>query len=174
MVRFTTSVLSAIQQKNWYSALTLSLTLPDICGKLESPTSKSGERYIAWWNKYLLEKYTIFLSGSDAYALRCAYLHEGGDDVSEQKAQDALTRFIFREPPGNNNIVHCNLHVITHPVITSALQLQVDIFCADICEGVNKWSVDTKDNKDIQKRTEKLLNIAKPAIRPPDRRAASQ
>jgi hypothetical protein len=160
MVRFTNAVRSAIEQKNWYSALTLSLTLPDICGKLESPTVKSGERYIAWWDKYLLENYTvksplnkIFLSGSDAYALRCAYLHEGGDDVSEQKAQDALTRFIFIEPPASGTI-HCNLS-------NTALQLQVNIFCADICEGVDKWIIDTKDNKDIQERARKLLNIRK-------------
>lgn len=34
---FTNAVKNSLEQENWYSALTLALTLPDICGKLENP-----------------------------------------------------------------------------------------------------------------------------------------
>ncbi|MDZ7993125.1 MAG: hypothetical protein RM022_025760 [Nostoc sp. EfeVER01] len=64
-------------------------------------------RYLNWYNSYIKEKYTgiggrwneekeyvydenaksIFLSGEDCYALRCAYLHNGLDEITEQKAR---------------------------------------------------------------------------------------
>ena len=33
MKRFTNSIIIALQVENWYGALTLALTLPDICGR---------------------------------------------------------------------------------------------------------------------------------------------
>lgn len=63
---------------------------------------------------------TSFLNGGDCYALRCAVLHEGSDDIVEQRAREALERFEFYEPaPGLR--MHCNQ-------IGVRLQLQVDLF----------------------------------------------
>ncbi|MGD0754892.1 MAG: hypothetical protein ABR927_07505 [Bacteroidales bacterium] len=71
------SVESSIKIGNWYSALTLTLTLPDIAGKVDYPISSSNKRYSAWFDKYLGDKYKakvgpkkeehIFLSGNDCY-----------------------------------------------------------------------------------------------------------
>lgn len=157
MDHLTEAVRAAIKDKNWHGALSLSLTLPDICGKLQSPTAKSGPRFKAWWEKYCADKYTVgpsrrkILSGSDAYALRCAFLHEGGDDITEQQARDVLSRFTFIYPPDNGSM-HCNLFGDT-------LQLQVDRFCTDICDGVDAWLKEFSADNEVQGRLKELLII---------------
>ncbi len=34
MERFTRAIEKSIKSENWYAALTLALTIPDICGRL--------------------------------------------------------------------------------------------------------------------------------------------
>jgi hypothetical protein len=161
MQRFIDAVNSANEQKNWLAALTLAITLPDICGQLENPQSGSEVRFVAWWNKYLLPKYTrkigprqeehVFLSGGDAYALRCAYLHEGSDDVLNQRARVALEKFHFITPP-QSGMIHRNQ-------INNALQLQVDVFCKEICGGVSQWLKDNENSTEITSRCAALLTV---------------
>jgi len=155
------SLESAIEQKNWYAAVMVALTLPDICGKIEHPADNSGARYKKWCEKYLEPKYTHFvgpswmggfehkfLSGSDCYALRCALLHEGSDEITEQRARESLDRFHFTAPPDSGSM-HCNQ-------ANMVLQLQVDKFAADIIQSIREWLSDIKG--DIEKEG-KLANL---------------
>jgi hypothetical protein len=163
MDHFISAVRESVKQQNWYSALTTALILPDICGKLEDPNAKSQARYEKFWNVYLKPIYTakigherkehVFLSGGDAYALRCAFLHEGSDDISEQRAQEVLSKFDFTEPPKNGGQVHCNQG-------GDGLQLQVDIFCEEICGAVERWRKTIKDNAEIFARITSMAQIA--------------
>jgi hypothetical protein len=82
----------------------------------------------------------ISLTGEECYQLRCAYLHEGSDDITNPKSiwGTVITKFHFRTPKyaqdgskGGN--VHNNL---SNDYI---LQLQIDIFGRDILDGVNEW-----------------------------------
>jgi len=85
MNRFTNSIEKSLENENWYAALSLALTLPDICANVSSPATGSKVRYVSWFNQYMLSKYTrqvgadksehVFLCGEDCYALRCALLH---------------------------------------------------------------------------------------------------
>ena len=163
MERFLNSLEKAIKNKNWYAALFIGLAIPDICGKIENPNDRAGPRYRAWFKAYVEPQYTmevgrssgeshIFLSADDCYALRCAYLHEGADDITEQNARETLERFHFIEPPPNNGRVHCNQR-------DQVLQLQVDIFCSDIISGVKKWLAGKSENKDIKERLNHLIKI---------------
>ena len=153
MKRFVDAIRGAISQQNWHGALALALTVPDVCGRLENPALRSEKRYKAWWDKYAAPKFFNMLGAADAYALRCAYLHEGTDDVLNQRAAQALSAFIFIEPRKGRTI-HCNQ-------IYSKLQLQVDIFCIDICDGVDSWLLDVQANAEIQKRMNALIAIRK-------------
>lgn len=164
MKRLIEAVENSLKSQNWYGALFIALSLPDICGKMETPDKFSGERYINWFDRYLLDKYSsevganrikhTFLNGSDCYALRCALLHEGVGDISAQKAQSVLARFHFVFPP-QGGMIHCNQ-------FNDALQLQVDIFCKDVCEGITAWLKDINENKEIQGRLENVLKIYPP------------
>ena len=161
MKRFSDSIKYAVNSKNWLGALSLSLTMPDICGRLENPTLKSGARYVPWFEKWVQPKYShrigpdrrlcIFMTGEDCYALRCSYLHEGGDDISTQKIRKAIDSFHFIAPR-NGMMIHCNKS-------NDKLQLQVDIFSLDIADAVERWSDSVKENTDIQERIKSLIVV---------------
>ncbi|WP_305843082.1 hypothetical protein [Photobacterium leiognathi] len=131
MQRFTSSIRGSLKTGNWYGALMTALTLPDICGKLETPDEYSKARSVRWLRQWIDPMYTrhigadnrkhVFLSAEDCYALRCSFLHEGISKIEEQKARKALEDFHFITPlPGMN--IHCNQS-------GNSLQLQVDVLC---------------------------------------------
>jgi hypothetical protein len=155
MEHLVVSTEKSIQAENWYAAITMALTLPDICGWLETPSKTSQKRYEAWFNKYLLQYYEnsfhgpsfTFLSGGDCYALRCAFLHEGMDEVLRQRARNALTRFKF-STTGSHRIL-----------VDTVLLLNVTEFCSEVCAGVRQWSIDLHSNQDVQERMKELLFV---------------
>ena len=117
---------------------------------------------INWFNKYLKSVYTrkigadqteyTFLSGADFYALRCAYLHEGSDEITGQNAQETLEKFKFIQPSSNNFSMHRN-------VMNKTLQLQVSEFGKEILAALRQWTEDNKDDQVKQEQISKLLNI---------------
>lgn len=144
MNNFINAIEKSLEEENWYAALALALALPDICANVFAPEAGSMSRYVDWYNTYLLNKYTsyigpdkqqhIFLSGEDCYALRCSLLHEGSSDISRQRAKKALENFNFRIPR-EGIFIHKNK-------LDQTLQLQVDVFCQDICEAAKAWMED--------------------------------
>jgi hypothetical protein len=152
---------SSIANKNWYGSLFIALSVPDICGYLESPTDRSQTRYERWFEKYMLPKYFafvgadhtphVFLSPSDCYALRCALLHEGREEITEQHARETLDRFHFVEPPPSGQ-KHCNQ-------IKNVLQLQVDIFCNDILSGLREWCQHAQNFPEVKNRIDNILKV---------------
>lgn len=159
MERFTAAIRQSLETQNWYSALYLSLTLPDICARLESDDGKTSPAlFIKWFDRYLADRYRhriggnpiphVFLSGQDCYALRCAMLHEGWADISTQRRREALNKFHF-----SAKCSHCNQFGTT-------LQLDVSRFCNDICEAVQNWHSDFKKNHaDKMRRIADLVTV---------------
>lgn len=89
----------ALDNEAYFSALSLALTLPDICGKAEFPKAKSGRRYISWYDKYIgqYEKCPCehcktrpmpYLSGEVVYSLRNSLLHQGTPNVDNDKIDE--------------------------------------------------------------------------------------
>lgn len=155
------SVKKALEQENWYAALTLALTLPDICGKVEHPKVGTGKRYSDWFNQYVGFSYQsmlghpktkhVFLSGNDCYALRCAFLHEGSSNITQQRAREALDDFIFRAPRLTGSMHICQS--------SQKLILEVDKFCKDITDGVEHWLTEIKHDKGKQVKLNQILTI---------------
>lgn len=160
MHHLVSATKKALSEKNWYAALTMALSLPDICGRLEDPTKKSQERFEAWWSKYALSSFKFqigdesheFLNASDCYALRCAYLHQGEFGIEDQRARKALARVTFRAPDPDDFS-----HLISNGKV---LHMKVDMFCTAVCTGVEKWLVDVRENQVVQDRLGKLGKIA--------------
>lgn len=124
------AIEESLESDNWYAALTLTLTLPDICGKISFDHISGKQRYAEWFTKYVGDKYTPLLSGEDCYALRCAFLHEGTAFTGNQKAKKSIENFIF--VASNSTKLHLN-------ILAGSLQLDVVTFCKDICIGVREW-----------------------------------
>lgn len=171
MHRFLTAVRLSLATKNWYSALFVALSLPDICGRLEDPTRNTPDRYKDWFRRYLSAGYggwsvDRFLTAEDFYALRCAIVHEGMGDIVTQRSKKVLDEFCFFSPGtrtfGPMQPGHCtrlsNVK-INDREFTDALCLHVTNFCEDICKAVEKWLADVGENPDVRRRVEELLTI---------------
>lgn len=160
---FIEAIEKSLADSNWFAALTLALTVPDICGRLSFHDQTSSSRYISWFDSYIKEKYKmevmgethIFLTGNDAYALRCSFLHQGDTDISEQKIRETLSKFEFSIPTlkdreSKNN--HCL-------IFRKILMIRVDIFCLDIVDGVKIWIKGNESKVDVIERAQKLACI---------------
>lgn len=45
-------------------------------------------------------------------------------------------------------------------IVNGDLQLQIDIFCEDVCQAVELWAENNKENADIQKRINELIEVS--------------
>jgi len=171
-----------VTAENWFAALFLALAVPDVCGALENPGAPVGDRYRKWFNRYLKRKYDpanlyelvsetspaslagmrpeviqslqslppnaeCAFTADDCYRFRCKCLHEG---LSE-KAGGEKIHFTAPDKLGRA-VLHMNS-------LNGLYQLQVDIFCSDVCTAVERWLVDVASNKDVQDRMAELIEI---------------
>lgn len=158
MQKILTAIDDCLAEKNWYAALFLSLTIPDICSKLETPSArKAGARYKRWFDRYLAGTYshqwaaddeTVFLSAEDCWALRCSILHEGSDEISSKDSKDALKRFRFV-------VFGTHLGKFGNEVVV----FQIQEFCREFVAGARHWLVDVHDNKTVQHRMSQMVSV---------------
>lgn len=183
MQNFLTALEKCVETENWYGALFIALTLPDICGKIEYPNiNYSSPRYIKWSNKYVMGFYNRehnplkdkeiasdkeslpdnmenkpFMTGNDLYALRCAYLHEGSNELGGHKIRETLDRFMFKQPPKNHTIHNNRFEIGIGLNSGNSLQIQVSEFSKDIIFAVRQWLCDIQHD---QVKMGKINNLA--------------
>ncbi len=151
------SIRDALRERNWYVALFVSLTLPDICSSLEFGQSDSS-KYSQWFENNLTQ-YKGFLSGNDCYALRCALLHMGKDDITDQKKRDVLEHYVFLTD-GSHRILFKDC--IFDGVKKSFLQLNVQTFCEELSSATEKWLDSVSANTEIQSRLKNTIEVHEP------------
>lgn len=159
MQRFVSAIRESISEQNWLSALAMTLTLPEICANVEGFQGRPAEKYVKWFDANLLPIFLgghdgkhVILSGSDCYALRCSYLHDGSSTPSDKhKAREVIRKYHFREPPFP---MHCCK-------VNDVLQLRVDTFCEDVCGSVEKWESKLERTPQVIANLEGLLTVYK-------------
>lgn len=93
----------------------------------------------------------IFMNGRDFYSLRCAYLHQGLDDISShKKPANILDRFIFMF--SSNSYRHLNKS-------GSVLELDVITFCNHVVDAVDIWLLDISDDNIKNDKINKMAKI---------------
>lgn len=135
----------AVQAKAYYLALFASLTIPDICGAMETDDGAAKKsRYIKWFDKYVAPAYTISgkptFCGTTCYKYRCAMLHQG----RAQHEELGFSRILFVEPGATNNVFHNN-------ILNDALNIDVSIFCRDVVDGAKSWLKEAEMTANFQK-----------------------
>lgn len=129
----------------------VSLSLPDICGALESDNGvATGNKYKDWFNKYVAHAYTnkdreIF-TAEDCYYFRCSLLHQG----TTYHPKSTYIRILFVEPDARNNIYHNN-------IFENALNIDVRIFCRDIISGAEKWLAGIENNPNFMRNSSNFI-----------------
>lgn len=139
----------ALDAKLYYLALQASLTLPDICGALQSDDGVAKNyKYIAWYDTYAKEPGDLSISGKDCYHFRCSYVHQ----ALTTHEKSSYSRIIFLAPTCQGITFHNN-------VIDGALNIDVKrfaiIFLMQYANGRNQ----SKIMKTIKEITKISLNF---------------
>lgn len=153
-----TDIQKASEANLNYCALSLVLALPDILSSLEKPNVRGRKRYIEWCEEYFLDLHKYpkeEMTGGDMYALRCAYLHNGEDDLSKQCVDHTLARYRFIYSV-SGLMIHRNK--ITNNNI-STLQLNLHEFCREIINSTLIFIEKYKNDANVNKLAEKLITI---------------
>lgn len=94
----------------YMSALTMALTLPDICGRAKYPDmeKQTKQRYIKWFDEYIgqYEKNPEdnsgmpYLSGKLVYSLRCSIMHQGNPNIECKKLNINYFELLYQKNEG--------------------------------------------------------------------------
>jgi hypothetical protein len=154
--------------------------MPDICGAIQNPQAGVGERYKAWFQRYLKAKYDPenhfeYLSATMPQAIpllppeAIAEMKAPFDPALAFSADDCYQcrckclhqgllersrreRFIFITPIPNGVVLHKNLR-------NGQLVLQINIFAEDICVAVEAWEKDVHNDSAIATRISELMTF---------------
>lgn len=113
----------ALDCEAYLAALSLALTLPDVCGKAEYPNLGNGERYKKWYDENIGKYETYdgqtnpYLSGEVVYSLRNSYLHQATPNIDETRIKDSqnkINEFILQIEPKNQFDIYGDTSLINH------------------------------------------------------------
>ncbi|MDQ0208939.1 hypothetical protein [Alkalicoccobacillus murimartini] len=101
------AVKDALEKESYLPALSLALTLPDICGQIEYPEfyilrkgkkiNLTGKQYKTWFDNWVNHRYADpsgwtedfqkarnpYFTGAMCYDLRCSFLHSGNLSIGD-------------------------------------------------------------------------------------------
>lgn len=180
MKRFTSSIRKSVQDGNLFGALFVSLAMPDICGALEDPLAAVGERYKAWFRRYLNPKYnpatqlefitaTVPQAAASLPPEAISSLQTPFDPNLSFTAEDCYqcrcrclhqglleksgrAKFIFISGLPTGTILHRNLK-------NGQLVLQIELFAEDVCLAVKDWERDVRSSGAVASRIDELISI---------------
>jgi len=144
---FLTQIKNGLDANLYLLSLFSALAIPDLCGAMSSENGEaSNEKYKAWFDKYVAQKYNGFLSGNDCYFFRCSLLHQG----SSQHPNNTYKRVLFVEPSATTNVFHNN-------IMNDALNIDVRIFCNDLISGAEEWLNENEETELYKKNYDKFM-----------------
>ena len=148
---YVDNIRCSLENKCYFSALSLALTLPDICGAVEFPSKSVAGRYIEWYDKNLgaylsngkddLCGNNPWLSGEVVYNLRNTYLHQGNPGIASDKVKEEvnqLDKFILML--GDGTVLHeAALNIDagakkTEKITYRMIIVDVTYLCDSICD----------------------------------------
>lgn len=141
---------SCLERELFIVALHSTLTIPDICGALESTDGISTkEKYKTWFDNNLVkispDKYgsNTNFSADDCYNYRCAILHLG----KTNNGKIPFKKILFLEKPKTSGIESLHMVNVGSETVNKSLLINIEAFCRDMINAVNKWTQNNQDNK---------------------------
>lgn len=143
------SIRKSLEDKNYLAALVLALTIPDVCGNVEYPNRKNGDRYRDWYKKFFDDVFNMpppqsnpynlplppRFNADDCYELRCAVLHSGNTNMKTTKVN--FDRFVLYREINIDGRVEWE----TGKPQTAKYYIYLDItrFCTLMCKVAEKY-----------------------------------
>lgn len=84
MQRIIEEIKGCLEHQYYFSALILSLAIPDVCLSYEKNKANDVKDYPAWCKKWFGSDFDV--SGNVVYALRCSMMHSLNNNVEKQPA----------------------------------------------------------------------------------------
>lgn len=161
--RIIEEIQKSLKQENYLAALTMALTLPDICGKAAEPSLGTGARYKKWYkdNVVLHEKTSDpheadmpycgadmpYLSEEVIYQLRNSMLHQGNANVdakSIREEQCKVDEFIlFVDEPYDSGLsvvsYEKELNEKKLKITNRKLEVNLVLACNRICNAAKEY-----------------------------------
>jgi len=152
MFHLIEDIENARENKCYFSALALLLTVPDILGKREFPEKSVNKRYIQWFDKYITplfraastHKSFIYphIDGNLCYQLRCSYLHSGDIDIVPSKVVVNHFNLYF---PVEGEPEQPTSSFISDSIDEINITLNVDQFIIEFCSFLRSYLNEHKD-----------------------------
>lgn len=158
-----------IASDHYLAALSLALTIPDICGKAEYGDIGNRARYVQWFDTYIGQherKYSIsekdgtlelpYTSGELIYKLRNSVLHSGMVDVDGQKLteeENRITTFRLMISKNLSGGYAASDTLITRSSsgeeMSREYTVSIQYLCNILCYAVEKYYNANKDKFDF-------------------------
>lgn len=155
---FLQEIESALRARLFYLAVTVTLTIPDLCAALEASDGRTNSAlYKAWYDRHLAS--LTQMSSDECYSLRCGVVHQGRMHIAGQSLQRVL--FYLPNRPGfsmHDNLLPSNAG--------SALQLDAVTFCKDVISATRKWWDLAKENPVVQANIPDLVVLRPNGLKP--------
>lgn len=152
-------VRAALNAKLYSVAIFTTMSLPDICGAIDSETGfGNGPTFAKWFDEYVGAKYMdddgdLTLTGEYVYRLRCSLLHQG--KTGHAKAFD---RVLFIAPNPRMSF-HQN-------VMDGSYSLDLAVFCEDVLSGVESWLAKVEGSSRFADNTKTFFGLHPQGLSP--------
>ena len=150
-----------LEQEHYMAALSLALTLPDICGKAEYPSDGTTSRYIKWFNQFMIQykksasPYSDdmpYLSGETVYNLRNEFLHSGNPNVVKEQIKEELCKvdkfelILGKSFTGDTSMVSYDTDM---SAVEREYTVNVYLLCVRLCKVARSYYWDNKEKFDF-------------------------
>lgn len=143
LLRLIEDVEHAIDHECYFAALSLALTLPDICGKAEYPEEGNGARYKAWCRKFVCVEHPRgnpysgdmpCLNEDIIYSLRNLFLHQGTPNIKPTGSWDDRCQVDhFRLKITDPDTPDGELSMVSYGAGMKIIQREITVGVRDLC-----------------------------------------
>lgn len=141
-------IRKSLDNECYFSALSLALVLPDICGMIEYPKKTVRDRYVEWTDRFLIpsmykENPNKGISGETLYNLRNKFLHQGYVQIDNAKLKEKDNRIdnIILVTGKNPKISETTITLknTDYGVLHRLEVIHLNYLCEKICEVVEEY-----------------------------------
>lgn len=173
---YVEDIKRSLENKCYFSALALALTLPDICGMAEYSDEGVSTRYINWYDKYLGDDMSKghdamgvdnpWLSGEVVYNLRNTYLHQGSPSIESSKVKEEANQLDqFTLVLGDGTVIEeITINIAHGETIIRGVIVDITFLCDKLCEYALRYYQENKERFKFEfdvTTQEEFLNSAK-------------
>lgn len=151
MQQYLESIKLSLETKNYFGAIAMALTLPDICASVEyEGEGQNSVKYSKWFNKYLADTFTqifhdqdlsvVIFGAQECYAARCSFLHQGTHVIKGQRSLN------YAYTPTVSSVNFTSIDKGKYQRNGDILFLDVNFFCEAVINAVDNWMKEIRDD----------------------------